>query len=128
MKTALNTILRGLMRRNDVIGKVYTGTKLVETVPPSTSTAVSSVMVPPGVYVITANMEWTISTPAFALIHLGTQNGTLAIERGNMEAGGGGSISAVANCSNNTQLKVSLYHSHTTSVGFWANLQAIRIK
>lgn len=127
MKTMLNAILRGLMRRSDAVGKVYTGTKLVETVQPKTSTIVSSVIVPPGTYVITANTEWLEDLNAFTVSNIGGI-GFSVIERGTMGGGGGSSLAAIEAFNKETVLHVGMYHSHTESVGIRVVLRAIRIK
>lgn len=124
----LNTILRGLMRRSDTIGKVYVDNRTVDAVPPRTSTITTSLTVPAGTYVIIANNEWKISSEVFTALNLSSQDGLLAIERGDMSAGGGASVSTVASFNKETKITAYLYHSHAEPVGSWVKLQAIRIK
>lgn len=128
MKTMLNRILRGLMRRSDVVGRVHAGTKLVDTVPGKTSTKTTSVTVPPGTYVVTGNVEWRIDARAFTVACVRAPGVVFAIDRGSMTAGGGHSLAAVESFREETELFIEAYHDHAEAVGVWSKLQAVRIK
>ena len=125
----LNKILQWIIDRLNGIGTVYTGTKLVTSVPSNSYADVLSVTVPPGTYVITANVEWGISTGATTIISLYADSTCLALCRGNMSAGGGDACSAIITVETNTKLRVMSYQSHSSaaSLGF-ISLRAIKIK
>lgn len=89
MKTMLNQILRKLMRRSDVVGKVYIGTNFGGTVKYNTTTLVSSVTVPPGTYMVTGNVAWEISDPAKTVYGLMAGVKQIAVARDDMTNGGG---------------------------------------
>lgn len=125
----LNKILRGLMRRSSAIGKVYTGTKLVDTVPTKIGKKISSVTVPPGTYVVTGNAAWGISDPAKTVYGLMAGENQIAVARGDMVNGGGDCLTGVVTVTRDTELCLEAHHtrSEETKVEI-ARLKAVRIK
>lgn len=125
----LNQILRGLMRKSDVVGKVHTGTKLVDTVRRNTLTKISSVTVPPGTYAVTGNVAWEISDPAKTVYGLMAGKDQIAVARGDMASGGGDCLAAVVTVTRDTELYIEALHTRSEETkAEIVRLQAIRIK
>ncbi len=129
MKTMLNAILRSLMRRSDTVGKVYTGTKLIETVQPKTNVAVSSVTVPAGTYVIFGNIAYNVSEEVLTICSIATTERQMAVVRGTMGAGGGDCASCGVTMTESTEIRLCAYQaaSYATPIAI-ANLNVVRIK
>ncbi|NBI65083.1 hypothetical protein D3Z38_19085 [Clostridiales bacterium] len=132
MKTALNEILRGLMRRSDAIGKVHAGTKLVDAVPSRTGTVVSEVALPSGTYVVTACVSWTKSEIDVLTVYSvdAGESRSLAVEaRGTMTGGGGDCLSCVVTLGSESSVRLNAYHQAASTVPLsLVRLQAVRIK
>ena len=129
MKSMLNAILRGLMRRSDAVGEVRTGTKLVDAVPPKTSVIVSSVTVPAGTYVVFGNVAYNVSEEVLTICSIATPERQVAVVRGTMGAGGGDCASCVVTMTESTEIRLRAYHaaSHATPIAI-ADLNVVRIK
>lgn len=129
MKTMLNQILRGLMRKSDVIGKVHTGTKLVDTVSSKTTTKVASVTVPAGSYIVLGNVAYNVSESVLTICSINESNKQMAVVRGTMDAGGGDCVSCVVDTTKNAEITLNAYHASSSTVPIAiANLNVIRIK
>lgn len=129
MKTMLNQILRKLMRSSSVVGKVYTGTKLVDTVPSKTSTKVASVMVPAGSYIVFGNVAYNVSESVLTICSINKSNKQMAVVRGTMDAGGGDCVSCVVATTENAEITLNAYHALSSTVPIAiASLNVTRIK
>ena len=129
MKSMLNAILRGLMRRSDAVGEVRTGTKLVDAVPPKTSVIVSSVTVPAGTYVVFGNVAYNVSEDVLTICSIATPERQMAVVRGTMEAGGGDCVSCGVTMTENTEIRLCAYQVAAYAIPIAiANLNVVRIK
>lgn len=125
----LNTVLQGILNRLRGIGTVYIGTKLVTAIPSRTSTRVLKVVVPPGTYVVTACVEWGISTTDMTVMSLYAGSACKAVSRGNMSSGGGDVCSAVVTVEIDTALEVLSYQGNVSAVNLgFTSLTAVKIK
>ena len=126
----LTDILKHIGKRVSTMGDVYYGTVVTNSVAAKTSVIVNKLTLPAGVYVISANIQFAISTSAGTVVNIyQTGVGTLAIERGDMAGGGGHSLIAIANFANDAEVVCNVYQAHTAAVNVTTNrLMAVRMK
>lgn len=79
------------------LGKIYHGSIVTNTVADRTSVIVNELYLPAGKYILTFNVEFSISSTASTVVNIMDATGILAIERSTMSGGGGNSLCAVIN-------------------------------
>lgn len=109
------------------IGEIYEANDNIS-IPSNISTTAVEFTVPAGVYVVTANAEWTISSSAFSCACILVGGSSVAIERGTMNAGGGHSLSTVVTAKSENVIALMMYSGESDAVTVRAKLKAIRIK
>lgn len=125
----LNKILQWAIDRLNGIGTTCTGTRLVTSVPSKVSTNVLKATVPAGTYVVTACVEWSISSTAQTVMGLYVGANRAAICRGDMLSGGGDNCTVIITVDTDTDIIVNSYQGHTSAVNLgFTSLNAVRIK
>ena len=79
------------------LGKIYHGSIVTNTVADRTSVIVNELYLPAGKYILTFNVEFSISSTAGTVVNIMDATGTLAIERSTMYGGGRNRLCAVIN-------------------------------
>lgn len=127
----LNQILQGLIERYSRSGTAYNGTAITNSVAPNTSVTVNRINLPAGTYVIAAEVQFSVSNANAGTLATIYQNGagTLAIERGKMDGGGGHSLCVIIEAVDEVEILLNVYQTHTATVTVSPNrLVAVRIK
>lgn len=110
-------------------GVLIYGQVVTNSVNSKTSTTVNKMTLSAGVYIISANVQFSISTTAVTVANIyRTGTGTIAIERGTMLSGGGHSLCAIERVTDDTEIVCNVYHTHTATTTISINsLRAVKI-
>lgn len=115
--------------KNSRGGVLIYGQVVTNSVNSKTSTTVNKMTLSAGVYIISANVQFSISTTAVTVANIyRTGTGTIAIERGTMLSGGGHSLCAIERVTDDTEIVCNVYHTHTATTTISINsLRAVKI-
>ena len=124
------TRIDALEEKANVVGTLYTGTLITNSVPNTTATQIMSLTLPAGLYIVVGNCQWAVAVNGMSITELTGINNVPIVRDSSYEnsAGGGCSISSIANLTTQTTVYLRVYqNSGATKTLNRLELHAVRL-